>query len=416
MAGRAKEYMDQNIGLTQSGFDRLGRDVPQYMNQQRVLGQRDRVLNWQQEDRDRALAEQNRDATDVEKYVGGELGKIIEEGKERVRRGEDPVAVATETKVKLHLAKQQEMQGGNLAGPTQVQMPMSAPSKHQQTLQTLGLRAPQQPQTLTAQGMSAPQQVQLPGYSVPGVDVGPRTQVAQPVETPSTPPQSSLLITRSPQAAQSGPPEIKTRKDYEAMVQGNEEMARWKRAGTGLTYAERQALEDTKQGGGNLRAGIRADTADKNRQAQMFMTKLNIDAKERTFWQSTSNIDNALKLLQAKFAFMERYGQSNELDKNLRAQLGVLARRAASNQQELLGLRDRLKVNQHDPGVAKRMSQLADEMWQINQMIDSVTDQMNPQGDDYPPPGTVGPPNQGKPGASTFDPNFDYSTGFFSEE
>jgi len=45
--------------------------------------------------------------------------------------------------------------------------------------------------------------------------------------------------------------------------------------------------------------------------------------------------------------------------------------------------------------------------------MDTVLDQMNPQGADMPPFGAQGPMNQGNPGAASGgDQSFDFSSGF----
>lgn len=333
MAGRAFEYMNQNIGLAQSGLDRATQMPAAY--------RQDVTWRQQQEDRQRALDEANSPATDVEKFVGNKLAQQIEafkkEGEARVANGENPQQVATETKVKIHLAQQQD--GGMPSGPTQVQMPSSASvhSQHRATLEKLGMARSIGAEASPSPGMPdvppSNTTVQLPGYDAGGLSVAPRDLPAQSVSSE----RPSFLVTKSPEASKPGLPEVKTRKDLAALYRGNEELARWKQAGTGLTFEQRQALEGQKQEGMNKRKKmdyVRAELDRKatNERAQLAAdtSKYGVQMRYKQFMQSTQQIDNAKQLLQKRMNFVAQLSKNNQLDANKRAALAAQAKKLAT--------------------------------------------------------------------------------------
>lgn len=319
MAGRAFEYMNQNIGLAQSGLDRATQMPAAY--------RQDVTWRQQQEDRQRALDEENRPATDVEKFVGNKLAQQIEafkkEGEARVANGENPQQVATETKVKIHLAQQQD------GTPTQVQMPGEEWKGVPYSMPDAG------PRTLNAQSMSTPDTtVQMPNPPEWNTGIPTRNIEAQRVETSSAP---SFLVTKSPEASKPGLPEVKTRKDLAALYRGNEELSRWKQAGTGMTFEQRQALEGQKQEGMNKRKKmdyVRAELDRKatNERAQLAAdtSKYGVQMRYKQFMQSTQQIDNAKQLLQKRMNFVAQLSKNNQLDANKRAALAAQAKKLAT--------------------------------------------------------------------------------------
>lgn len=316
MAGRAFEYMNQNIGLAQSGLDRATQMPAAY--------QQDVTWRQQQGDRQRALDEENRPATDVERFVGNKLAQQIEafkkEGEARVANGEDPQQVALDTKVKIHLAQ-------NQGGQTQVQMPS-------EPWQGVPYPVPEGPRTIQAQSMSTPAQVQVPNPPEWNTGIPTRNIEAQRVETSSAP---SFLVTKSPEASKPGLPEVKTRKDLAALYKGNEELARWKQAGTGMTFEQRQALEGQKQEGMNkrkkmdyVRAELDRKAANERAQLAADTSKYGVQMRYKQFMQSKQQIDNAKSLLQQRMNFVAQLSKNNQLDANKRAALAAQAKKLAT--------------------------------------------------------------------------------------
>lgn len=319
MPGRAWEYTNQNLGLVQSGFDRLG-GLANAIQAER--------------ERQRQLEEQNRPASPVEQFIGGRIMEIINQGRKMMEQGMEPREAAIRTK----LAILQEQQGGNAytvevipPTPKTVQLPaleggMAGPREIQaMPVDPNTMQVERPTKTIDLSGMVASSSLSNP------VPLSPPAAPTAPPAPPALPPIKPAL------------PPVKTARDYQSVLSGAESYARLQPRPPGLSLEDRLALISAKgeqdrqtagvkhggrmeeigaqQAGAKERAAMRAQTL-------MEIAKLHEQNQNFRFLQSTHEINNALRLIQQRYALLDRIvnartEHSMEAAK-LRAELDVL--------------------------------------------------------------------------------------------
>ena len=165
--------------------------------------------------------------------------------------------------------------------------PQGAPAPQAQGLGAPGVSEPVQPAAPPTAGAPGPQALQ--GFQAP-----------QGLSAPAP-------MTQARGAPPSAPPGIKTRGEYGQVLKGAEAYSKLqprRRSTEEEAYlsqvrgSERMKGITAQQTGANERAGLRALVALSGQD----VTREGIGSKEKMFGQSVSNIDNALKLVQARYS------------------------------------------------------------------------------------------------------------------
>jgi len=320
MPGRAWDYTNQNLGLIQSGFDRIGGLA---------------AAIQAEKERQRQLEEQNRPASPVEQFIGGRLMEIINQGREAVKQGMDPREAAIRTK----LAILEEQQGANA-----YRVEVSPPTPKTVQLPALegGMAEAREIQAMPVNmGATSPS-----GMSNVAAAAAPASPAAQPPPAPTGPSSLSNPVRPPTPVAPPAPPAlppIRTARDYQSVLSGAQEYARLQPRPPGLTLEDRLALigakgEQDRQTAGVKHSGrmeeIGAQQAGAKERAEMRnatlkeIARIHEQNRNFRFLQSTQQIDNAMRLLQQRYAWLDRIVNSRSEHSleaaKLRAEVDVL--------------------------------------------------------------------------------------------
>jgi len=310
MPGRAFEYMNQNIGLAQSGLDRAAQGLVPII---------DRNERWKREDalRAQSMAEQDRPLSEFEKSAAAQ---IVEKWREAWKSGQvDAKTAAIGAKVEM------------MGTPTQVEFAPGADSPEAQPSSASSPAAPAiNPQGFTGRlmGPAGWQSSDKP----PDTPAGGMTEAAQPrsisanmidVDGPS-----SLPIPPSMANAPANAPMPKTQRDLATALATNQALAAWR--DRGLTFEQRQELEaqkgkyaqdraNTQVQGALERAKIASNSALVRAKIAADVKREGFATKLEMFRHSVNEINNARSLLQTRMSALRGLLGDRRLDDSLKA-------------------------------------------------------------------------------------------------
>jgi len=345
MAGRAKEYMDQNFGLVAGGL-------------QQAQGMAGAVERKQASERP---------ATEFEQFLGDEIASKWLGAAQRGEVSWQDAAIAA------RLEKQQQSQVQ--AGPMRT-VPSGTPG---------GMLA-----SRPGAVMGAPQpMVSEPLQPMPQ---GTKVIVREPPkdrEPPKEQPQAPTPMFKRPQ--------VKTKGDFDAAMQGADAAAKLmpRGGGSGLTFEERMALAQLGMDREKLRAAAAMDRAQVSawlKQQKIDLGALVEQGRMERFKNSVSEINNAKKLQQQRYSLMESLHRANALTDQEWKAFAIESENLNEAQSSYARIVDAIAggINEDDPEVRYAAEFLLSRIRSLNASLDAFAKQKGlRQG--WAAPGAEGP-------------------------